>query len=329
DQVTTLGTVLSGFDFRWYLFFAMFVGFAIKVPVFPFHTWLPDAHVEAPTSGSMILAGIMLKMGGYGFFRLMYPIAPDVAVSHGVVYFIAGLGMINIVYGALCAMAQNDFKALVAYSSISHMGYVLLGLAAVNGTGFMGGVLQMFNHGVSSAMCFCLVGVIYDRAHHRRLNGFGGMGRVMPFYFGLAIIGFFASLGLPSLNGFVSEVLTFLGAYQPDSLIASGSSVGGMLGLPGIEARWIVYVSLTGIIFTAAYILWTVQRVFFGKVAEEKYLQFKDLNWNEACTLIPLAAMCIIFGVFPSLIIDFMEPSLNAIVESVRTAALAAAGGVG
>ncbi len=299
-------------SFQWWIFVALFIAFAIKVPVFPFHTWLPDAHVEAPTAASMVLAGILLKMGGYGFFRFSYPLTPDLATSEGFVYFIAILGMINIVYGALVAMAQNDFKSLVAYSSISHMGFVLLGLAALTPGGYMGGVWQMVNHGISSPMMFCLVGVIYDRAHHRNLNDFGGIGLQMPWYTGLAVLGFFAALGLPGLNGFIGEVLTFLGAYQAESLLTK------------FGARWIVYVSLTGIVLTAAYILWTIQRVYLGPI-KEKYLAFRDLDGREALSLVPLAALCVLFGVYPALLIDYMDPSIQAILDAVKPAAGAAA----
>jgi NADH-quinone oxidoreductase subunit M len=300
---------------KW-LFFALFIGFAIKVPVFPFHTWLPDAHVEAPTAASMVLAGILLKMGVYGFFRFIYPMFPEIVTMSGFVYFIAILGMINIVYGALVAMAQTDFKALVAYSSISAMGYCLLGIASLTSGGMLGGALQSFNHGLESPMLFCLVGVVYERAHHRNLNDFGGIGLQMPWYTGMAIIGFFAALGLPGLNMFIGEALTFLGAYMPESLLVNGTK-----GIAGIDARWIIYVSLSGVVFTAAYVLWTVQRVFFGPI-KEKYLKFRDLNAREVVSLVPLAVLCILFGVLPHILIDYMEPSLNAIIKTVqRTAA--------
>ncbi len=299
---------------KW-LFFALFIGFAIKVPVFPFHTWLPDAHVEAPTAASMVLAGVLLKMGVYGFFRFIYPMFPELVTAPAFIYFIAILGMINIVYGALVAMAQTDFKSLVAYSSISAMGYCLLGIASLTSGGLVGGALQSFNHGIESPMLFCLVGVIYERAHHRNLNDFGGIGLQMPYYTGLATVGFFAALGLPGLNMFIGEAITFLGAYQPESLLVNGQK-----GIPGLDARWIVYVSLTGVVFTAAYVLWTIQRVFFGPI-KEKYLKFKDLNAREWASLVPLGALCLLFGVWPRVLIDYMEPSLNAIINTVKMTA--------
>ena len=298
-----------------WLFVLLFIAFAIKIPVFPFHTWLPDAHVEAPTAVSVILAGILLKMGGYGLFRISYPMLPDVATQKFFIAMIAILGVINIIYGAFCALAQKDFKRLVAYSSVSHMGYVLLGLAALTHTGVTGAVLQMFNHGVSSAMMFLIVGVIYDRAHHRDLSRFGGIGLQMPWYTGLATVGFFASLGLPGLNGFISEVLCFLGAWDTDSSLIT---VAGDQG--GLAAPWIVYVSLLGIVLTAAYILWTIQRVYLGTVTNEDYKRFPDVSFREVVALAPLAVLCIVLGVFPRILLDFMNGSLVAITDLVRSA---------
>ena len=296
-----------------WLFLGLFVGFAIKVPVFPFHTWLPDAHVEAPTAVSVILAGILLKMGGYGLFRFSYPMLPGTATSKFFIAFIAVLGMINIVYGAFCALAQKDFKKLVAYSSVSHMGYVLLGLAALTYAGVTGAALQMFNHGISSAMLFLIVGVIYDRAHHRDLTRFGGIGLQMPWYTGLATVGFFASLGLPGLNGFISEFLCFFGSFQSDP-------VGGSLitTAKGISSTWIVYVSLLGIILAAVYILWTIQRVYLGTIRREEYKRFPDVSFREVAVLAPLAFLCVLLGVFPGILTDFMNGSLKAVTDMVQ-----------
>jgi NADH-quinone oxidoreductase subunit M len=307
-NVMTLCGLSGGFDleFQKWIFIGLFLGFAIKVPVFPFHTWLPDAHVQAPTAVSMMLAGVLLKMGGYGFFRFSYPLAPEIGRSETFVLFIGGLGLINLVYGALCAMAQKDFKSLVAYSSVSHMGYVLLGLAAMTNGGFQGAALQMLNHGISSAMMFLLVGVVYERAHHRDLDRFGGMGLQMPYYTGFAIIGFFASLGLPGLNGFVSEFLCFQGSFQSETFWAGSSTV---YGLP----RWIVYAALPGVVLTAGYILWTVQRVFLGEVKDPHYKDFKDLSFRETVILIPMAAGCIWFGVQPQGVIEYMNSSLSTL----------------
>ena len=319
-NLLTLMTVVPGGEWfttglQWWLFLGLFVGFAIKVPVFPFHTWLPDAHVEAPTAVSVMLAGVLLKMGGYGLFRISYPLLPDAAASDFFVALLAILGMINIVYGAFCALAQKDFKRLVAYSSVSHMGYVLLGMAALTYYGVNGAALQMINHGVSSAMMFLLVGVIYDRAHHRDLTRFGGLGLQMPWYAGVATVGFFASLGLPGLNGFISEVMCFLGAWggegvNQSSLISSAD---------GIDSRWIVIVSLLGVILTACYILWTIQRVFLGNIRNEEYKKFPDLSFREVFALAPLGALCIILGVYPSILIDFMDGSLSTMTDMVRS----------
>ena len=246
-------------DFQKWIFIGLFVGFAIKVPIVPFHTWLPDAHVEAPTAISMMLAGVLLKMGGYGFFRFSYTLAPEIATAEQFVMFIAILGLINIVYGALCAMAQKDFKSLVAYSSISHMGYVLLGLAALTDQGIQGAALQMLNHGVSSAMMFLLVGVIYERAHHRDLDNFGGMGLADALLHRLRddrVLRVARAAGPERVHLRVPGVP---GRVQLARRFWAGNSV--VYGLP----RWIMYAALPAIVLTAGYILWTIQRVYLGE----------------------------------------------------------------
>lgn len=283
---------------RYVAYVGLFIGFAIKVPIFPFHTWLPDAHVEAPTAISVILAGVLLKMGTYGLLRVSYPIFPD-----GMVYFaipLAILGFINIVYGALVAMAQTDFKKLIAYSSISHMGVVILGMAALNTQGVTGAVMQMFNHGTITAMLFLIVGVIYDRAHTRGLNDFGGLAQQMPQYTGIVTVAFFAALGLPGLSGFISEAFAFLGAFQ--------------------VFRWITIASTLGIVLTAAYMLWTLQRIFLGTLPE-KWKNLPDINGRELFTLIPLAIIVIFLGIYPSPLIDLMNSSINHLVEFVSAGA--------
>lgn len=283
---------LRGDTVRLILYVMLYIGFAIKVPVFPFHTWLPDAHVEAPTPISVILAGVLLKMGTYGILRISYSIFPDVAVNTA--YWLAVLGVFNIVYGALVAMAQQDFKKLIAYSSISHMGYVLLGMASFTEQGMNGAVLQMFNHGTITGMLFLVVGVIYDRAHHRDINGFGGLATGMPRYAGITSLAFFASMGLPGLSGFISEVLVFLGAYR---------------AFPEL-----VYFGATGIIITAAYLLWTFQRIFLGGL-NEKYRDLPDVNFREIFTLAPLGVIVVLIGVYPSVALNFMKETLNIFVK--------------
>jgi NADH-quinone oxidoreductase subunit M len=286
--------------FRMLLFLALFIGFAIKVPIFPFHTWLPDAHVEAPTAVSVILAGVLLKMGTYGLLRIAYPLLPDAAM--GFSGWLALLGVVNILYGACCAMAQSDLKKLVAYSSISHMGFVCLGMAAFTPYAMHGAVLQMFNHGTITAMLFLLVGVVYDRAHHRDIDGFGGLGVRVPVYTGMTSLAFFASLGLPGLSGFIGEALVFLGAYQNPLM------------------RTYAVVSVAGIVITAGYLLWALQRIFLGQL-NEKYRDLPEINVRELCTLVPLAVIVVVLGIYPSPVLDLISASLGELISFVDPAA--------
>ena len=283
------------------LWVALFIAFAIKIPAFPFHTWLPDAHVEAPTAISVILAGVLLKMGTYGILRINYGILPA-ATADLAFWSLAALGTFNIVYGALCAMAQTDLKKLVAYSSISHMGYVMLGMASFTPQGINGAVLQMFNHGTVTAMLFLLVGVIYDRAHHRRIDGFGGLADIMPVYTGITAVAFFAALGLPGLSAFISEVLVLIGAWRPYPVLAA--------------------ISATAVVLTAGYMLWTMQRMYLGK-ANEKYLDLPDVTPRELFTLVPLLVIVVILGVYPHAVIDLMNVSLVHLNETVLAGAKA------
>ncbi len=283
--------------FQHLMFWGLFIGFAIKVPIFPFHTWLPDAHVEAPTAISVILAGVLLKMGGYGILRFNYPLLPEVGGSQSVMIFLAILGVVNIIYGAFCALGQTDFKRLVAYSSVSHMGYVLLGIAVLKEEAVNGAIFQMFAHGISSAMMFMLVGVLYERAHHREIARFGGIGVQMPFYFAMSIVGFFASLGLPMLIGFIGEVMVFLGAFT--------------------YSPWITGVATIGMLLTAAYILWTMQRVYLGP-ANPAHAEFKDLNWWESVGIVPLAVCSILFGVVPMIALKIYLPSTQLFLNLVE-----------
>jgi len=293
-DLTELAKNSSVLGYRSLLWWGLFIGFAIKIPLFPFHTWLPDAHVEAPTAISVVLAGILLKMGTYGILRINYSLLPDVTRSMATV--MATIGTINIIYGALCAMAQKDLKKLVAYSSISHMGYVMLGMASFTDEGLNGAVLQMFNHGVVTAMLFLLVGVVYDRAHHREIDGFGGLASVAPNYAFVTFLAFFSALGLPGLNSFISEALVLLGAFKTHTALA--------------------VIAATGVIITAAYCLWTLQRVFLGSV-NQKYALLPDLTRREIVSLAPLGVLVVALGVFPHPVLNLMKStlgSLNALV---------------
>jgi len=289
--------------FQAWAWIALFIGFAIKIPAFPFHTWLPDAHVEAPTAISVILAGVLLKMGTYGILRICYPIFPLATLQYAF-WSLAALGCWNIVYGALCAMAQKDMKSLVAYSSISHMGYVMLGMATLTPQGMNGAVLQMFNHGTVTAMLFLLVGVIYDRAHHRNIDGFGGLASVMPVYTGFVTIAFFAALGLPGLSAFISEVLVLMGTWEYSKPVA--------------------IVAASAVVLTAGYMLWMLQRVWLGPV-NEKYAALPDLSWREIVTLAPLAVIVVVLGVYPHAVLDLFGPTLVTLGNTVSSAVPAAA----
>ncbi|MBF0105291.1 MAG: NADH-quinone oxidoreductase subunit M [Deltaproteobacteria bacterium] len=281
--------------FRFFCWLGLFVGFAIKVPMFPFHTWLPDAHVEAPTAISVILAGVLLKMGTYGMLRFNYMLFPDITADCATV--VAVFGVINIVYGAFCAMAQTDLKKLIAYSSVSHMGFVLLGMSAFTTAGINGAVLQMFNHGTITAMLFILVGVIYDRAHHRDINGFGGLYTLMPRYGVWIAFAFFAALGLPGLSGFIGEALVFMGAYKT---------------FPALTIA-----ALSGVVLGAAYLLWTIQRAFLGPV-NEKYRDLPDISVREVISLLPLGVIVLILGVYPMPMIRLINASLVSLNEIVK-----------
>ncbi|MEI6638512.1 MAG: NADH-quinone oxidoreductase subunit M [Chlorobium sp.] len=298
---------------RYVSFIVLFIGFAIKVPMFPFHTWLPDAHVEAPTPISVILAGVLLKLGTYGMIRINFPIFPEVFQAG--MYVIGIFGAINIIYGALCALAQQDLKKMVAYSSISHMGYVLLGLSAGNSEGMVGALYQMFNHGTITAMLFLLVGVIYDRAHTRQIDKFGGLASYMPHYAAFVTVAWFASLGLPGLSGFISEALVFVGAFS------------------SVTTRYIAMVSVLGIVFGAAYLLWSLQRMFLGQrkpdaaydlIADEdghEHIHFHDwkgkidLDGRELAMLVPLLIITVVLGVYPMPVLGMLTSSINKLVE--------------
>jgi len=306
----TADGILSPFNphnLRFVAYIALFVGFAIKIPMFPFHTWLPDAHVEAPTPISVILAGVLLKMGTYGILRISYPIFPE--ITKDLMWYIGLFGMINIVYGALCAMAQKDFKKLIAYSSVSHMGYVLLGMASLSTTGINGAILQMFNHGTITAMLFLIVGVIYDRAHTRGLDEFGGLANQMPVYTGFVTVAFFAAIGLPGLSGWVSEALVFVGAFGAHTI------------------QTLAIISTLGILLGAGYMLWALQRVFLGNVPD-KWKNLKDLDFREYAMLIPLTIIILFLGIYPSALLDLMNTSVNTLVEFLTKSTNVTLGGL-
>jgi len=299
NNFTTTGILspLNPHNLRFIAYIALFAGFAIKIPMFPFHTWLPDAHVEAPTPISVILAGVLLKMGTYGILRISYPVFPE--ITKQLMWYIALFGAINIIYGALCAMAQKDFKKLIAYSSVSHMGYVLLGMASLSSVGITGAIFQMFNHGTITAMLFLIVGVIYDRAHTRGINEFGGLATQMPVYTGFVTVAFFAAIGLPGMSGFISEAFVFVGAF----------GVG--------TTRLLAIISTLGIVLGAGYMLWTLQRIFFGKL-NEKWSDLSDLDAREYIMLIPLSIIIIFLGVYPSAMLNIMNTSVNVLTKFVN-----------
>jgi NADH-quinone oxidoreductase subunit M len=283
---------------RW-LFLAFFLAFAIKVPLFPFHTWLPDAHVEAPTAGSVILAGVLLKMGTYGFVRFCLPLFPEASLDATPI--IALLAVVGIVYGALMALIQTDIKKLVAYSSVSHLGFVMLGIFAFNSQGLDGAVLQMVNHGLSTGALFLLVGMIYDRRHTRLISDFGGLAKVMPMFAAFFLVVSLSSIGLPGLNGFVGEFLVLLGAFQTMPIFA--------------------VIGALGVILAAVYLLWMYQRVMFGEVTHQANMQLTDLTLREVVVLVPVVLAIVWLGLYPQPFLKRMEATTKAVVERVVTVA--------
>ena len=291
-------------DIQIWLFLAFAAAFAIKVPMWPLHSWLPDAHVEAPTAGSVILAGVLLKMGTYGFLRFNLSMFPAASVK--LAPWIAVLAVIGIIYGAMVSYAQKDVKKLVAYSSVSHLGFVMLGLFAINLQGIEGGILQMINHGISTGALFLLVGMIYERRHTREMDAFGGLWKVMPVYAVLTLIVTLSSMGLPGLNGFVGEFTILLGAF--------GSEV--------LNSPWFAAVAAIGVILAAVYLLNMFQKLFLGEVDKEENRKLLDMNVREIVTLVPLLVLIFWIGLYPSPFFNLMEASVTKLVESIQVAAM-------
>jgi NADH-quinone oxidoreductase subunit M len=295
-----------------WLFLAFAAAFAIKVPMWPLHSWLPDAHVEAPTAGSVILAGVLLKMGTYGFLRFNIPLFPDATVRFAP--WIAGLAVIGILYGAAVSYAQRDVKKLVAYSSVSHLGFVMLGLFALNTQGVQGSILQMINHGLSTGALFLLVGIIYEQTHTRELSAYGGLWKITPVFATILLIVALSSMGLPGLNGFVGEFTILLGAF--------GSTV--------LKSPWYAGAAALGVILAAVYILYMFQKMFMGpegsivsEVRKHGHV-IRDLNWREIATLAPLVIFIFWIGLYPAPFFRLMAPSVDKLLAAFNAASLAA-----
>jgi NADH-quinone oxidoreductase subunit M len=286
-----------------WLWLAFFASFAVKMPMWPVHTWLPDAHVEAPTAGSVILAGILLKMGGYGFLRFSLPMFPDASLFFQPLVF--AMSVIAIIYTSLVALMQEDIKKLIAYSSVAHMGYVTMGIFAMNETGVQGAIFQMLSHGLVSGALFLCVGVIYDRMHTREIAAYGGLVNNMPKYATVFLIFTMANVGLPGTSGFVGEFLTLLGAFEVNT--------------------WVALFATTGVILSAAYALWLYRKVIFGALTKESLKGMLDLSTREKIILFPLVALVIFFGVYPAPVFDATSASVQALVNHVSTSVAATA----
>ena len=296
-DLLTIGKMALPLKIQSWLFLAFGLSFAIKVPMFPFHTWLPDAHVEAPTAGSVILAGVLLKLGTYGFLRFCLPLFPNAALQY--IPLISVLAIIGIIYGALVAMVQPDVKKLVAYSSVSHLGFVMLGLFAMNIQGIQGGILQMVNHGLSTGALFLIVGMIYERRHTRLIAEFGGLSRVIPVFAAFFMIVTLSSIGLPGLNGFVGEFLILLGTFLKNKVYAIFAA--------------------SGVILAAVYMLWMFQRVMFGRITKPENQNLIDLSAREVAVLLPVIIFIVFIGVYPKPFLNKMSASVDSLIQHVET----------
>jgi len=296
-DITRFHELNMPFEYQWWVFLAFFLGFAVKVPMFPFHTWLPDAHTDAPTAGSVILAAVLLKMGTYGFIRFSLPILPEATLVF--VPWVVGLSIVGIIYGALVAMAQSDWKRLVAYSSVSHMGLVTLGIFALTPVGITGSILQQINHGISTGALFLIVGIVYERRHTREISEYGGLSKVMPAFAVVFAVMMLSSIGLPTLNGFIGEVLILQGIF--------------------VVNMWWAAAAASGIVLGAAYMLWLYQRTMFGTVDNPKNENLPDLNLREWATFTPLLILAVWIGLYPKPFLDRLETSVDHVMARVNS----------
>ena len=281
-----------------WLWLALFASFAVKLPMWPFHTWLPDAHVEAPTAGSVILAGILLKMGGYGFLRFSLPMLPDASAFF--VPFVYSLSVVAIVYTSLVALMQEDMKKLIAYSSVAHMGIVTIGIFTFTSQGIEGGIIQMLSHGIVSAALFLCVGVVYDRTHSREIAHYGGLVHRMPVYAAVFMVFTLAAIGLPGTSGFVGEFMVLVGAFQSNT--------------------WVAVLALTGVILGAAYMLWLYRRVIFGEMTREDLKSITDLNWRETGIFVPLVSLALVLGLYPEPFLEILHVSVDNLIAQTNGA---------
>ena len=295
EMAARLGTEPLGLSVQQLLWLAMFASFAVKVPMWPFHTWLPDAHVEAPTAGSVLLAGVLLKLGGYGFLRFSLPMLPEASAFFAPLVF--ALSIVAIVYTSLVALMQTDMKKLIAYSSVAHMGIVTIGLFTPNALAIEGGIVTMLSHGFVSAALFMVVGVVYDRIHSREIDAYGGLAEVMPVYAAVFMLFMLASVGLPGTSGFIGEILVIVGVFQVSS--------------------WVAFFAATGMILGAAYMLWLYRRVIFGELIKDTLKGIRDLRTNEVIAFAPLIVLVIVMGVYPSIFLDPMHASVNQLLTQL------------